>query len=308
MREFPFKLVDVFTDTPLAGNQLAVVFAADGFLSDDRMQALAREFNYSETTFVLPPRRRAAWRLRSFTPSAEVFGAGHNALGAWHAIAESDLVDLKEGENVVYQELGELILPLEIYVEAGKPQRILMTQSKPVFGEEFSDKAILAEALNLKESDFRVESLAPQAVSTGAFHFLVPVKNIEALRNVRIDAPKLIELAKPLGCHGCYLYTTETVGKNSAVHARAFFPGIGMTSEDPTTGSAAGPLAAYLVSKGVLPADETLIIEQGYEIGRPSRIEVSVSGDEVKVGGKSVTIAEGTIKIGSKLRLLNAAA
>jgi len=297
MREFPFKLVDVFTDTPLEGNQLAVVFAADG-LSNDRMQALAREFNYSETTFVLSPRNsRADWRLRSFTPAAEVFGAGHNALGAWWAIAESDFVDLKAGKNVVYQELGELILPLEIYVESGKPQRILMTQSKPVFGEKFSDKTMLAEALNLKESDFSVESLTPQAVSTGAFHFLVPVKNIEALRNVRIDAPKLVKLAGPLGCHGCYLYTLETINKNSSAHARAFFPGIGMTSEDPATGSAAGPLAAYLVSKGVLPAEKTLIVEQGYEIGRPSRIEVSVSGNEVKVGGKSVTVAEGSIKI-----------
>ena len=297
MHNYPFKLVDVFTDAPLEGNQLAVVFEADG-LSDDRMQALAREFNYSETTFVLSPRNsRADWRLRSFTPAAEVFGAGHNALGAWWAIAESDFVDLKEGKNVVYQELGELILPLEIYVESGKPQRILMTQSKPVFGEKFSDKTMLAEALNLKESDFSVESLTPQAVSTGAFHFLVPVKNIEALRDVRIDAPKLVKLAKPLGCHGCYLYTLETINKNSSAHARAFFPGIGMTSEDPATGSAAGPLAAYLVSKGVLPAEKTLIVEQGYEIGRPSRIEVSVSGNEVKVGGKSVTVAEGSIKI-----------
>lgn len=299
MHKYSFKIVDVFTDKPLEGNQLAVVFKADG-LSDDRMQDIAREFNYSETTFVVPPRNSAAdWRLRSFTPAAELLdaGAGHNALGAWWAIAEDGLIDLKEGKNVAYQELGNRVLPLEIYVESGKPREILMTQSKPVFGEKFSDKKILAEALGLKESDFSVEMLTPQAVSTGAFHFLVPVKNIEALRNVRIDAPKLVKLAKPLGCHGCYLYTLETVNKNSSAHARAFFPGIGMTSEDPATGSAAGPLAAYLVSKGVLPAEKTLIVEQGYEIGRPSRIEVSVSGNEVKVGGKSVTVGEGTIKI-----------
>jgi trans-2,3-dihydro-3-hydroxyanthranilate isomerase len=297
MGKYLYKLVDVFTEKPLEGNQLAVVFGADN-LSDERMLAITREFNYSETTFVLPPRNhKAAWRLRSFTLAEEVFGAGHQTLGAWWAIAENNLVDLRTVENIIYQEIGDEISPLEIYVEAGKPQRILMTQSKPVFGENFSDKAMLAETLSLNESDFSVESLEPQAVSTGAFHFLVPVKNIEALRKVRVDAAKLVELARPLGCHGCYLYTLETVNKNSAAHARAFFPGIGMNSEDPATGTAAGPLAAYLVSKGILPAEKTLIIEQGYEIKRPSLIEVSVNGDEIKVGGKCVIVGEGSLKL-----------
>ena len=295
--KYSYKLVDVFTEKPLEGNQLAVVFGADN-LSVERMLAITREFNHSETTFVLAPRNvKAAWRLRSFTLAEEVFGAGHQTLGAWWAIAENNLIDLRTGGNVIYQEIGDGILPLEIYVEAGKPQRVLMTQSKPVFGESFGDKAKLAETLGLNESDFSVASLAPQAVSTGAFHFLVPVKNIEALKKVRVDAAKLIELARPLGCHGCYLYTLETVNGNSAAHARAFFPGIGMNSEDPATGTAAGPLAAYLVSKGVLPADKTLIIEQGYEINRPSLIEVSVNGDEIKVGGKCVIVGEGNLRL-----------
>ena len=297
MDKYSYKLVDVFTEKPLEGNQLAVVFGADN-LSDERMLAITREFNHSETTFVLPPRnRKAAWRLRSFTIAEEVFGQGHQTLGAWWAIAENNLIDLRTGENVIYQEIGDDILPLEIYVEAGKPQSVLMTQSQPVFGESFGNKAKLAEILNLNESDFSVESLAPQAVSTGAFHFLVPVKNIEALKKVRVDPAKLIELAGPLGCEGCYLYTLETVSGNSAAHARAFFPGIGMTSEDPATGTAAGPLAAYLVSKGIWPAAKTLIIEQGYEINRPSLIEVSVNGDEIKVGGKCVIVGEGNLKL-----------
>ena len=297
MDKYLYKLVDVFTEKPLEGNQLAVVFGADN-LSDERMLAITREFNHSETTFVLPPRnRKAAWRLRSFTIAEEVFGQGHQTLGAWWAIAENNLIALRTGENVIYQEIGDDILPLEIYVEAGKPQSVLMTQSQPVFGESFGNKAKLAEILNLNESDFSVESLAPQAVSTGAFHFLVPVKNIEALKKVRVDPTKLIELAGPLGCEGCYLYTLETVNGNSAAHARAFFPGIGMTSEDPATGTAAGPLAAYLVSKGIWPAAKTLIIEQGYEINRPSLIEVSVNGDEIKVGGKCVIVGEGNLKL-----------
>lgn len=297
MDKYLYKLVDVFTEKPLEGNQLAVVFEADK-LSDGRMLAIAREFNYSETTFVLSPRSsQAAWRLRSFTISEEVFGAGHQMLGAWWAIAESGLVDLRTGENVVYQEIGDEIFPLEIYVESGKPQRIMMTQSKPIFGDKFGDLTSLAAALNLKESDFASESLEPQAVSTGAFHFLVPLKNIEALKKVQIDAAKLIELARPLGCHGCYLYTLESVDENSVAHARAFFPGIGMNSEDPATGTAAGPLAVYLVEHGILPEGKTLIIEQGYEIKRPSRIEVLVNDDEIKVGGKCVIVGEGNLNL-----------
>lgn len=297
MNKYSYKLVDVFTETPLEGNQLAVVFGADN-LSAERMLAITREFNHSETTFVLRPRnRKAAWRLRSFTLAEEVFGAGHQTLGAWWAIAEDNLIDLSTGENVIYQELGDQILPLEIYVAAGKPQRVLMTQNEPVFGESFGDTAMLAEALNLNELDFSVASLEPRAVSTGAFHFLVGLKNIEALKRVRVDTAKLIDLARPLGCEGCYLFTLETVDGNSAAHARAFFPGIGMTSEDPATGTAAGPLAAYLVAKGILPDARTLVIEQGYEINRPSLIEVAVNGDEIKVGGKCVIVGEGNLNL-----------
>jgi len=116
------------------------------------------------------------------------------------------------------------------------------------------------------------------------------------LENVRVNPAQLVEIARPAGCQGCYLFTLETIETEAAAHARAFFPGIGI-SEDAATGSAAGPLAAYLVSRGILPQNKSLIIEQGYQIGRPSRIEVLVSGNEVKVGGKSVTVAEGTVKI-----------
>jgi trans-2,3-dihydro-3-hydroxyanthranilate isomerase len=295
MRSYQFKLVDVFTDNPLEGNLLPVVFDADS-LSDDELQAIAREFNSSETTFVLKPENETApWRLRSFTPKAEVFGAGHNALGACWALAENNLGDLKEGKNVVYQEIGT-VLPLEIYVEAGKIEKILMTQDKPVFGEKFSDFKALAETLNLDESDFETGSILPQAVSTGAFHFLVPVKNLEALKKVQADPRKLAALAKPLGCEGCYLYSLETVEAGSAAHTRAFFPGIGI-SEDPATGTAAGPLAVLLAANGILPEGESLIIEQGFEIDRPSRIEVIVSGETVKVGGRCLTVGEGKINL-----------
>lgn len=294
MKSYEYKFVDVFTETPLEGNLLPVVLAAEE-LSAERMQSVAREFNAAETTFVLKPTlEKAQWRLRSFTAKEEVFGAGHNALGAWWVIAEGKLVELKSGKNIAYQEIGNSVLPLEIYVEAGQTQKILMTQSKPVFGETFTDKKMLAAALNLNESDFSFDKIAPQAASTGAFHLLVPVRNLEAVKNVQPDREKLIALTKSLNCEGCYLYTLETIDERSAAHARAFSPAIGIP-EDPATGTAAGPLAALLVSQGILPEAKPLIIEQGFEINRPSWIEVYVNSDEVKVGGKCIIVGEGML-------------
>jgi trans-2,3-dihydro-3-hydroxyanthranilate isomerase len=296
MDSYKFVLVDVFTDQPLAGNQLAVVLNAQG-LADHQMQAIAREFNYSETTFILPPRQeKAAWRLRSFSPSAEVFGAGHNALGAWWVLAARGGVVLRDPETRLWQEIGERVLPVAIASESGAPLRVAMTQDKPRFGDKLTNRAGLSRALGLDPTDigadFEVEGMEPQSVSTGATHLLVPVRTLSALERVRVDSERLIALAQPLGCQGAYLFSLETREPDSAAHARAFFPGIGIT-EDPATGSAAGPLGALLASRGLFPEGAWTLIEQGDEIGRPSRIEVRVSGDHVEVAGRSVIVAEG---------------
>jgi PhzF family phenazine biosynthesis protein len=294
MHSYKFVLVDVFTEQPLAGNQLAVVLNAQG-LADSQMQAIAREFNYSETTFVLPARQaKADWRLRSFSPSAEVFGAGHNALGAWWVLATQGAIDLRHSFMRQWQELGEKVLPVGIYSEAGKPLRVAMTQSKPRFGDKLSDRTALARALNLDPLDLEIDGLDAQAVSTGATHLLVPVRSLAALARVRVDAQALMTLARPLGCQGCYLFCLETKGQASAARARAFFPGIGIT-EDPATGSAAGPLGAYLASRKLIAENIWTVVEQGIEMERPSRIEVRVQGAQVEVAGRSVIVAEGTL-------------
>ena len=296
MKPYKFALVDVFTEQPLAGNQLAVFPNAQG-LTDDQMQAIAREFNYSETTFILPPRHaKADFRLRSFSPSAEVFGAGHNALGAWWVLGAQGAVSLSDSGATLRQELGERVLPVEISSRAGSLLRVAMTQGEPRYGKKLTGRAALAGALGLDPSELEseVESLDPQAVSTGARHLLVPVRSLAALKRVRVDAEKLIALASPLGCHGCYLFSLETLEPGSAAHARAFFPGIGI-SEDPATGSAAGPLAALLASRGLIPEDAWVVIEQGDQMARPSRIEARVRGDRIEVAGRSVIVAEGTL-------------
>ncbi|HMB28917.1 MAG TPA: PhzF family phenazine biosynthesis protein [Blastocatellia bacterium] len=296
MKPYKFALVDVFTEQPLAGNQLAVFPNAQG-LTEDQMQAIAREFNYSETTFILPPRHaKADFRLRSFSPSAEVFGAGHNALGAWWVLGAQGAVSLSDSGATLRQELGERVLPVEISSRAGSLLRVAMTQGEPRYGKKLTGRAALAGALGLDPSELEseVESLDPQAVSTGARHLLVPVRSLAALKRVRVDAEKLIALASPLGCHGCYLFSLETLEPGSAAHARAFFPGIGI-SEDPATGSAAGPLAALLASRGLIPEDAWVVIEQGDQMARPSRIEARVRGDRIEVAGRSVIVAEGTL-------------
>ncbi len=296
MESYPFVLVDVFTDAPLAGNPLAVVFEAEG-LDAARMQALAREFNLSETTFVLPPRSsEATRRLRCFSPAAEVFGAGHNALGAWWAILDRGDVPVPEGETTVWQELGERILPVAVTRVSGRLRRVAMTQAPPRVGPGVPDLGGLARALSLDRDALEVEGLEPQVVSTGASHLLVPARGLADLARVRVDARELAALAKPLGCEGCYLFCLETREPSSVAHARGFFPGIGI-DEDPATGSAAGPLALYLVARGRAQEGEWLTIEQGDEIQRPSRIEARVTAERVEVAGRCAILAEGTVRL-----------
>ena len=294
MSSYTFALVDVFTERPLAGNQLAVILNAEG-LDDGQMLAIAREFNHSETTFILPPRRaNADWRLRSFTKKEEVFGSGHHTLGAWWALAAHGKLALRDPETKFWQEIGESVSPVVIASEGGAPLRVAMTQDIPHFGDKLTDLAGLARALGLDVSDFDLERLEPQAVSTGAMHLLAPARSLSVLERVRVDAEKLIAVARPLGCEGCYLFSLETREPNSVAHARAFFPGIGI-AEDPATGSAAGPLAALLASRGLLREGIWRVIEQGDEIGRPSRIEARVSGNQVEIAGRAVIVGEGKL-------------
>jgi PhzF family phenazine biosynthesis protein len=296
MSPYPFVLVDVFTETALAGNPLAVVPEGDG-LDAGQMQAIAREFNLSETTFVLLPRsREATRRLRSFSPTTEVFGAGHNALGAWWAIVARGDVSVPEGETTLWQELGERVLPVQVTYAAGRLRRLSMTQAPPHVGGDPPCLTALARALSLDAEALDVEGLQPQVVSTGARHLLVPARGLADLARVRVNAQDLAALAKPLGCEGCYLFCLETQEPFALAHARAFFPGIGI-DEDPATGSAAGPLAHYLVARQRASEHAWLTIEQGDEIRRPSRIEVRVSGDRVEVAGRCAIVAEGTLRL-----------
>jgi len=295
----PFVLVDVFADTPLTGNPLAVVADAER-LEEPVMRAVAREFNQSETTFVLPPTRPGAtWRLRSFTPAgAEVVGAGHNVLGAWWWLATAGRIELDaEGGATLAQEIGDRVLPVEVTGRNGRPEAIVVEQAPPEFGRNVTDRDELAGALGfpLGAAD-AFDDVPAQVVSTGAAHLLVPARDRAVVDRARPDAPRLAAALAQVGGQGCYLYCLDPVDPAAVAYARFFNPTVGIW-EDPATGSAAGPLVSRLVAEGVVLDGAPALVEQGHAIGRPSRIRVQVSGERVRIGGPSVVVAEGTLTV-----------
>ena len=285
----PFVLVDVFADTPLTGNPLAVVADAER-LEEQVMPAVAREFNQSETTFLLPPTRpEATWRLRSFTPAgAEVIGAGHNALGAWWWLATAGRIELDaEGGAVVAQEIGDRVLPVEVRGRDGRPEAIVIEQAPPAFGRTVTDRDELAGALGLEPSGRALDDVPAQVVSTGAAHLLVPARDRTVVDRARPDPPRLAAALEQVGGQGCYLYCLDPFDPAAVAYARFFNPTVGIW-EDPATGSAAGPLVSLLVAQGVVPDGAPVVVEQGHAMGRPSRIRVQVSGERVRIGGAGV--------------------
>ena len=295
-RSLPFYFVDVFADAPLTGNPLAVVTdAAD--LEEPVMRAIAREFNQSETTFLMPSEREGvSWRLRSFTAAgAEVGGAGHNALGAWWWLAAGGRLSLNDGSSRFLQEIGGRVLAVEVLAQNGYPSAIVMEQEAPHEGGRVTDMAELAAALGLSRRDLS-EDLPAQVVSTGVGHLLVPATSRAAVDRAAPDIPRLAAVLRAVGGEGCYLYCLDPIESDSAAYARFFNPTVGII-EDPATGTAAGPLASHLVAHGVAAEGATLQIEQGHAIGRPSRISIGVDGERITIAGACVVAAEGTLLI-----------
>jgi trans-2,3-dihydro-3-hydroxyanthranilate isomerase len=290
-----FVFVDVFALSPLTGNPVAVVPDADD-LDLTTLRAIAREFNQSETTFLLRPTAAGAdWRLRSFTPiGAEVFGAGHNALGAWLWLVAAGRVPADRSRYI--QQIGDDLLDVAVHRTPGRPDVVSMDQSPPVFGNTIDDPAELAAALGLPALDL-VPDRQAQVVSTGAGHLLVPVRNRAAVDAATPDNARLATLLQEVDGEGCYLYSLDPVDRSQAVaYTRFFNPTMGI-HEDPATGTAAGPLVARLVAEGIVPDGTTAVIEQGHALGRPSRIHVTVSGDVVRISGSGLIVADGSLHL-----------
>lgn len=304
MAKIRFVQVDVFTDKPFAGNPLAVILDGRG-LSTEKMQAIAKEMNLSETTFVLPPEDASAHaKVRIFTPAMELPFAGHPVVGTAYVMATELTKPPSDGTFEYKLELGVGVLPVEVSVVLGDVARTVMTQKPPEFGRTLGADEInlLAKGLGLDSIEITGTGLPTQLVSTGYTHLMVPIRSLAAIGKIQLDLNSLQAACKGAGVIGPYVFTRETVNPDAHAHARLFAPGAGIV-EDPATGSAAGPLAAYLVHHRVITAHDpvtTIIIEQGIEMGRPSRIDAEVERTEktvtkVRIGGQTVKVMEGTI-------------
>lgn len=293
----PFFLVDVFADQPLEGNPLAIVADADE-IGVEMMRSIAREFNQSETTFLLQPTQKGAnWRLRSFTPSgAEVFGAGHNALGAWWWLAASGRLGAVP-QRTYHQQIGDQILAVEVSFQREGAIRIAMDHQLPEFGRAYSDLEALAAALGVRRDDL-ADGPPPQVVSTGAPHLLVPIRTADGLDRLRLDASRLLPILSQVRAQGCYCFFVGPPCSCAVARTRFFNPTVGIW-EDPATGSAAVPLACCLRKDGVIREDGEYAIEQGHAMGRPSRITVLVSRHRVAVIGTAALSAEGQLFLGA---------
>lgn len=287
-----YALVDVFGAGPLTGNPLAVLdlrHCRDQDPAEHWMAAVAREMNQAETTFVLPPTQYAAARLRSFTAGGvEVFGAGHNALGAWWWLLETGRIPPPASGQMLVQEIGGR--HLEVVRE---PDQLVMAQDHPILGGEPSQPAICT-ALGLEPEQLD-HGVPPRVVGTGADHLMVPIADSEALARCRVDKQALADLTGPIGAQGVYVAALGDARPVRSARARFFNPGVGL-DEDPATGSAAGPLTAYLHHLGLLDDDDSLTIHQGETMGRPSTLLGRITAEgTTQVGGAAVISAQGWI-------------
>ncbi len=297
--------VDVFAKRAFQGNPLAVFPDARGLTTRD-MQVLTKEMNLSESTFVLPASRSSSAdaRVRIFTPDAEIPYAGHPTIGTFFVLARDGKIPLKDGKTVATMEAKAGILPVEIFSRDGSVTKVVTVQSKPVFGPVFKKTSLLAEALSLRLSDFDVASAPPQLVSTGLPWLIAPVRTRRAVERISVNQQAFAKVVKglPKGVVDIYATALDPVSEAATSHSRAFSLVSGSMVEDPATGSASGCLGAYLVNKGLIDvgASNKMVNEQGFAIGRPSKIEIEVrttkggSIKSVRVGGSVVEVMRGT--------------
>lgn len=291
---------DVFTAAPLLGNQLAVFPDARG-LTTGQMQAIAREINFSETTFVFPPERSDTdVRMRIFTPAVEMPMAGHPTVGSTFALAHVGAIEPARQRFVFGLNVGPT--PVDLVWDNRRLQFAWMTQNPPSFGPPVADRDAVARAIGLHESDLAA-GLPIQEVTCGVPYLLVPLRDHEAVD--RATPPSVIlELTGLSRAHPAMLVFAQEVRltadtTNGTTYSRMFAPALGVV-EDPATGSAAGPLGCYLVQHRLVSGDAArrMVNTQGVKMGRASRIHMAITGapdaiTDVKVGGEAVLVARG---------------
>jgi trans-2,3-dihydro-3-hydroxyanthranilate isomerase len=277
-----YALVDVFTDRKFGGNQLAVFRNGHG-IAGQAMQAIAKELHIAETTFVLPKAKDGDHKVRIFTPGRELPFAGHPTVGTTWVLSGGN-------DGTLKLELGVGTITVTV-----KDGFVEMEQPLPTFGPEFEDLAVIAHSLSLVVEDI-VPTAPIQQVSSGVPATFVRVRDLDAIQRIRMQRSPV---TTPL-----YVFTTETVEPGSDIHARMFAGEALGIAEDPATGGAQGPLVAYCVRYGILPAarEVRMRTEQGFEMGRRSILDVraSMDGDRitaVHAGGNVVNVGGGWIDL-----------
>jgi trans-2,3-dihydro-3-hydroxyanthranilate isomerase len=289
---YRYRLVDVFTETPLEGNPLAVFPDASG-LDDATMQKIAKEMNLSETTFVLPPTRpNCAARVRIFTPTMEMVFAGHPTVGASFVLLEEGIVPKHSDRFALDEKIGAV----PIRVDPGVRPLIWLTTPPIHFGATY-DRAVCARALGLDTDDLL--EILPQLVSAGNPNIYIPLKSKVAIDRAWIDLAGLRNIKNGQQDAACVFVFTPTP---EGAYSRMFAPEHGVI-EDPATGSATGPLAAYMMRHKLVPGvpGTRFVSEQGTKMGRRSILYIQINGqdgaDGIEIGGYVTPVAEATMTI-----------
>jgi len=299
-----YHILDVFTDKRFGGNPLAVVLEAEG-LDAKRMQTIAREFNLSETVFVLKPQSAAhTARLRIFTPMAELPFAGHPTVGTAALLAElRGATAAGSGQALVV--LEETIGIVRVGVRLNLGAAPFAEFDAPKLPHETGAAAPierLAAALGLIPAEIGFENHRPTRFGAGNSFVFVPVASLEAIAKAQVAPQHVADVFKDGPATGLFLYCRQSVHTTSAFHARMFAPHMGVP-EDPATGSAAAAFAGVILRFDEPPdGSHRRMIEQGYEMGRPSHIALSLEVEggalsSVRIGGQVVRVAEGHIEV-----------
>ncbi len=298
MKKLPYLQTSVFVDDryQFSGNQLATFWFNDANLklSQEEMQGIAREMNYSESTFIFNSKlEQCIAKVRIFTPSRELKFAGHPTLGTAFVLKDKNII--KKNTKKATLELGIGPTPI-LFNDDGT---IGMIQNKPEFTDKYTNKNQIADILGINVEDI-LDDYPMQAVSTGFPFLIVPLKSLDAIKSISLDVQKQLSTLESFCTQQLLVFTKETDHEDSHAHVRMFAPSVGVI-EDPATGSAAGPLGAYLEHYKIIDnhnSGEAYNLEQGFEIKRPSKLitKCLIENQEIinmHVSGKVRKIAEG---------------
>ena len=299
-----YLTADIFTTRRFGGNQLAVIPDARG-LTTEQMQTITREFNYSESTFVFPPDDpKHTRRVRIFTPGSELPFAGHPTVGTAHVLAAIGEIPLTGDETRIVLEEGVGPIPVVIRSRNGKPEFCQFSVAKlPEVGPPLPPRAAIAAAISLEEDDLLDGTWTPEVVSCGLPFSFVPVRNRAAVARsrIRVDAWEK-HLAGTPG-ENVMIFAMDPEEPGHDVRARMYGPGPAVNvPEDPATGSACAALGGYLAARTSRDGTLRWVVEQGYEMGRPSQIEIEADKrggtiTAVRVGGSSMMVCQGEITV-----------